>query len=268
MRGRGRGKRVVVQLPPAHAREARVRRGGAERPTAASDAGTRASPASTSTPARRPTRSSRRPRRSRARRCSSSATTSCATTSTHERSFSPAWREAAAFLQTTIVATPAELEQITRQIQEILAPYQASARASGTPRGARVVARQRPRGAQAVIPAILRENPNFRRYFIGQSVSLLGDQVDADRAAADRGARAARDAGADGRADDGCARPEPALLAARGRLGRPARPAPPGDARRPTSGAALLHRDGPGRVRVRPPDLGAALRRRVPARAR
>jgi hypothetical protein len=28
-----------------------------------------------------------------------------------------------------------------------------------------------------VIPPILRENPNFRRYFIGQSVSMLGDQV-------------------------------------------------------------------------------------------
>jgi hypothetical protein len=28
-----------------------------------------------------------------------------------------------------------------------------------------------------VIPPVLRENANFRRYFIGQSVSLLGDQV-------------------------------------------------------------------------------------------
>jgi hypothetical protein len=57
---------------------------------------------------------------------------------TRERSFSPAWREAAAFLQTAIVATPAELEQITGQIQETLAPYQASARATKR-RGARVV---------------------------------------------------------------------------------------------------------------------------------
>jgi hypothetical protein len=57
---------------------------------------------------------------------------------TRERSFSPAWREAAAFLQTAIVATPAELEQITRQIQEALAPYYASARARA-PRGSRVV---------------------------------------------------------------------------------------------------------------------------------
>ena len=57
---------------------------------------------------------------------------------TDERSLSAAWREAAAFLQTAIVATPAELEEITRQIQETLAPYFASAR-EDTPRGARVV---------------------------------------------------------------------------------------------------------------------------------
>jgi DNA-binding IclR family transcriptional regulator len=57
---------------------------------------------------------------------------------TRERSFSPAWREAAAFLQTAIVATPAELEQITQQIQELLAKYSPSARARA-PRGSRVV---------------------------------------------------------------------------------------------------------------------------------
>lgn len=56
----------------------------------------------------------------------------------HERSFSAAWREAAAFLQTTIVATPAELEEITRQIQAVLAPYQRQAR-ERTPRGARFI---------------------------------------------------------------------------------------------------------------------------------
>ena len=28
-----------------------------------------------------------------------------------------------------------------------------------------------------MIPRLLRENPNFRRYFVGQAVSLLGDQV-------------------------------------------------------------------------------------------
>src|ERR687884_501440 len=33
------------------------------------------------------------------------------------------------------------------------------------------------RASRAVSPPILRENPNFRRYFVGQAVSLLGDQV-------------------------------------------------------------------------------------------
>ena len=28
-----------------------------------------------------------------------------------------------------------------------------------------------------LIPGLLQSNPNFRRYFLGQSVSLLGDQV-------------------------------------------------------------------------------------------
>lgn len=56
----------------------------------------------------------------------------------HERSFSAAWREAAAFLQTTIVATPAELEQITHAIQGVLAPYMRSAR-EREPRGTRFV---------------------------------------------------------------------------------------------------------------------------------
>jgi MFS family permease len=30
-----------------------------------------------------------------------------------------------------------------------------------------------------VIPPLLRENANFRRYFVGHSVSLVGDQVSA-----------------------------------------------------------------------------------------
>jgi DNA-binding transcriptional ArsR family regulator len=55
----------------------------------------------------------------------------------HERSFSPAWREAAAFLQTTIVATPAELTELTHAIQRLLAEYGPSARAK--PRGGRTV---------------------------------------------------------------------------------------------------------------------------------
>jgi hypothetical protein len=56
----------------------------------------------------------------------------------HERAFSAAWREAAAFLQTTIVATPGELEEIAHAIQAVLAPYQRLAR-ERTPRGARFV---------------------------------------------------------------------------------------------------------------------------------
>jgi hypothetical protein len=55
-----------------------------------------------------------------------------------ERAFSPAWREAAAFLQTAIVASPAELDEITRRIQDVLAEYAPSARGR-KPRGARVV---------------------------------------------------------------------------------------------------------------------------------
>jgi DNA-binding transcriptional ArsR family regulator len=54
---------------------------------------------------------------------------------THEHSFPPAWREAASFLQTTITVTPAELEQIARQIQELFATY----RRARAPRGARFV---------------------------------------------------------------------------------------------------------------------------------
>ncbi|MBA3842323.1 MAG: helix-turn-helix transcriptional regulator [Actinobacteria bacterium] len=56
----------------------------------------------------------------------------------NERSFSAAWREAAAFLQTTIVATPAELEEIAQAIQTVLRPFQRSER-DETPRAARFV---------------------------------------------------------------------------------------------------------------------------------
>lgn len=55
-----------------------------------------------------------------------------------ERSFSPAWREAATFVQTTIVATPAELERLADAVQELLAPYARRAR-DRAPRGARFV---------------------------------------------------------------------------------------------------------------------------------
>jgi DNA-binding transcriptional ArsR family regulator len=55
-----------------------------------------------------------------------------------ERSFSPAWREAASFVHSTVVATPAELEEIVGRIQQVLEPYMRSAREK-TPRGARFV---------------------------------------------------------------------------------------------------------------------------------
>jgi DNA-binding transcriptional ArsR family regulator len=56
----------------------------------------------------------------------------------NERAFSPAWREAAAFLQTAIEASPAELVEITKRIQAVLAEFAPSAR-ERKPRGARIV---------------------------------------------------------------------------------------------------------------------------------
>jgi DNA-binding transcriptional ArsR family regulator len=56
----------------------------------------------------------------------------------HERSFSRAWRDAAAFTKSTIVATPRELEQIAEQIRAVLEPYYRQNR-DETPRGARHV---------------------------------------------------------------------------------------------------------------------------------
>jgi hypothetical protein len=53
-----------------------------------------------------------------------------------ERSFSPAWREAASFFQATVVATPGELTELAHQMQALLASYQHRDR---VPRGARVV---------------------------------------------------------------------------------------------------------------------------------
>jgi DNA-binding transcriptional ArsR family regulator len=55
-----------------------------------------------------------------------------------ERSFSPAWREAASFIHSTVVATPAELEEIVGRLHAVLEPYMQSAR-DRVPRGARVV---------------------------------------------------------------------------------------------------------------------------------
>ena len=57
---------------------------------------------------------------------------------THERSFSPAWREAAAFTVSTIVATPRELEHLVERMQELVAEYAPSARPHHS-RGARLV---------------------------------------------------------------------------------------------------------------------------------
>ena len=54
-----------------------------------------------------------------------------------ERTYSAAWREAAAFLQTRLVASPAELEEVTHRIQALLAEYAPSR--ERPPRGARTV---------------------------------------------------------------------------------------------------------------------------------
>ena len=116
-----------------------------------------------------------------------------------------------------------------------------------------------------VLPPLLRENANFRRYFIGQSVSLLGDQISLIALPLTAVLALHATAGPDGRADDRALVPEPALLAARRQLGRPPRPTARGDARdrlRPRA----ADRDRPDRLRIRPPHLGAALRRRVPDR--
>jgi DNA-binding transcriptional ArsR family regulator len=54
----------------------------------------------------------------------------------HEQSFSRAWRDAATFTKSTIVATPSELEQIAERIREVLEPYYRHNREQ-LPRGAR-----------------------------------------------------------------------------------------------------------------------------------
>ena len=86
-----------------------------------------------------------------------------------------------------------------------------------------------------------------------------------DRVAADGRARTGRRSRSDGRAHDRLPRPQSPLLAACRRLGRPAGEATADDARgghRPRT----AHADDPDRVGVRPPDVGAALHRRVPPR--
>ncbi len=57
---------------------------------------------------------------------------------TMERSFSPAWREAAVFSHSTIVATPRELEEIAQRMAELIEPYTRQRRPV-PPRGARFV---------------------------------------------------------------------------------------------------------------------------------
>ena len=88
---------------------------------------------------------------------------------------------------------------------------------------------------------------------------------DADRAAAGRRARAARERRPDGLPRRGAALPEPALLAARRRLDRSPRPAARDDdlhRARPRGRAG----DDPGRLRVRRADADPALRRELPDR--
>ncbi|HEY3961339.1 MAG TPA: winged helix-turn-helix domain-containing protein [Gaiellaceae bacterium] len=56
----------------------------------------------------------------------------------HEHQFAPAWREAATFMQTTIVASPAELEELAEEMHALLEPF--LARMHGIrPRGSRLV---------------------------------------------------------------------------------------------------------------------------------
>ena len=56
----------------------------------------------------------------------------------HERTFSPAWREAALFSHSTIVATPSELDELAHRMAELIEPYMRHNRPA-PPRGARVV---------------------------------------------------------------------------------------------------------------------------------
>ncbi len=117
----------------------------------------------------------------------------------------------------------------------------------------------------AVLPPLLRTNPDFRRFFAGQSVSLLGDQITAIALPLTAVLALHASAGQMGDPDDRLPGPEPAPLAARRRLGRPARRPAGGDARdrrRPRAPDRL----GAGRVRDRSPDVDAAVPRRVPDR--
>ena len=101
------------------------------------------------------------------------------------------WAEAAVFEDRLLYLTPAELEDLSRQVGELLEPY---ARRVPTPTCA-------PRGARAAtyiqlgfpieedgptvrgrlmrrrVPRLLRVNRPFRDYWTGQTISLFGDQI-------------------------------------------------------------------------------------------
>ncbi len=119
-----------------------------------------------------------------------------------------------------------------------------------------------PGSIRCVIPPLLRDNRNFRNYFFGQAVSLLGDQITLIALPLTAVLALHATAGQMGALDDRRARPEPDLLAPRRQLGRPPRRPPAGDARR-GRGPRHPDRDGSRRLRARPPDVGAALRGRV-----
>lgn len=55
----------------------------------------------------------------------------------HELTLPAAWREAATFLQTTVVVTPEEMARLGEQVHALLAPYFVGAR-ERKPRGARI----------------------------------------------------------------------------------------------------------------------------------
>ena len=114
------------------------------------------------------------------------------------------------------------------------------------------------------LPGALQER-NFRRFWVGETVSLFGDQ--ATLIALPLVGVLVLDASAAqmGYLDRGDALPEPALLAARRRLGRPPRPPAPDDDRHRARPRGRAGGD-PDRLRVRRADADPALRRQLPDR--
>ena len=117
-----------------------------------------------------------------------------------------------------------------------------------------------------MLPPLLRTNPNFRRFFIGQSVSLLGDQITTIALPLTAVLALRRDPGPDGRAGDRVPGAEPDPLAA-----LPA-PGSTGAAGRRNVmlatdiGRALLIGSIPVAYAFGHLDLGSAVHRRVPHR--